>query len=130
MGGSGAAGTVTVARDGGGGSEIQLSLEGLPDPERAYIGAIYRGSCPDDQGTILRERAGYHLVHGDDEAPSDDENVLQTLTSVAPAPNGEGSSVTPLPAPPGQLLSGGPKYVDVHGEDEVIACANLPVANA
>lgn len=75
-----------------------------------------------------QDRAGYRFVHEDHGAPADEENVVQTLTSVTSGPDGEGASTTPLPVPIGELLSGEPGYVAVHGEGaEALACADLPV---
>ena len=130
--GSGTTGTVTLVPGDGGGSEIRLSLKGLPDPGGAYVGAVYRGSCSGGkggQGVVPGRHAEYRFVHGNEGAPEDEEDVIQTLTSVASDPEGNGSSVTPLPTSTDELLSGTPKYVDVHGEEEAIACADLPVAN-
>ena len=131
--GSRTTGTVAFTRGEGGGSEVRLSLENMPDKDGVYVGAVYRGSCPDgsdDQGNLPGRTPKARFVHGDHGDAGDEENVVQTLTSVASNPEGEGSSVTPLPAPAEKLLSGAPKYVDVHGADEAIACADLPVANA
>lgn len=131
--GSGTTGTVAVVPGEGGGTEVRLSLEGLPDREGVYVGAVYRGSCPDgadDQGNLPGYEQENHFVHGDHGDPEDEENVIQPLTSVASDPDGKGSSVTPLPTPAEELLSGTPKYIDVHGTGEAIACADLPVASA
>ena len=65
--GSGTTGNFTLVPGDGGGSEVRLSLRGLPDPQDIYVGAVYRGSCPNptgDQGSLRGNRAGYRLVHG------------------------------------------------------------------
>ena len=92
------------------------------------LGEINSGGT-EGEGAVSGHHAEYRFVHGDEGAPEDEENVIQTLTSVASDPEGSGSSVTPLPTSTEELLSGDPKYVDVHGEEEAIACADLPVAN-
>lgn len=135
--GSGTGGAVTLA-PAGGGTEIRLSLEGLPDPGAVYVGAIYRGACGDEAGRQGERPAGparrgetvYRFVHGGGDEPVDDD-VVQTLTSVESGSDGTGASVTPLPATPDELLAGGPKYVDVHGESgSALACADLAPAGA
>lgn len=131
VGVSDTSGTVSlVPADGG--TEVRLSVRGVPDPGAVYIGAIYRGRCPGEAGATeggavrWEGNAVYRFAHGDEHAP-DDEGIVQTLTSVEPGPGGEGESVTPLPDRVGGLLSGGPRYVDVHGESgDALACADLP----
>lgn len=137
--GSGTTGTVTFV-PAGGGTEVRLSLRSLPDPEAVYVGAIYSGTCAGETGgqggrspveDAHREDVLYRFAHGSEHDPADDENIVQTLTSVAPGPDGRGASVTPLPTPAGELLSGGPTYVDVHGEDDAaLACADLPAGDS
>src|SRR5215207_7650824 len=133
-------GTVTFVSGPAGGMEVELVLRELPDPGGAYIGAIYRGSCDDEVGASEEgERlpgwgarpvyVGYQFAHGGHDEPADDEDVVQSLTSIVSGPDGNGSSLTPLPVSAQELLSGGPKYVDVHSEDGTsLACADLPVA--
>jgi len=140
VGGSGVGGTVGfVPRDDG--TEVELSLRGLPNPEGVYVGTIYRGTCAEEVGGVGRKFAsrdvwqggvGYRLVHDDHgTSPADEENVVQTLTSVASGPEGTGTSTTPLPISTDELLSDEPKYVDVHGEDaRPLACADLPVGGS
>lgn len=129
LGGSGTTGIVALVPGDGGGSEIRLSLRGLPDPQGIYVGAVYRGSCPnptEDQGSLPGNHAEYRFAHGNHGRPEIEEGVVQPLTSVASNPEGKGSSVTPLPTPPEEMLSGAPKYVDVHGEGgPALACADL-----
>ncbi len=135
VGGSDTGGTVSfVPADGA--TEVRLSLRKLPDPAAVYVGAIYRGRCSGEVGGSKGWRPGqdtppgyvaYRFAHGGGHEPADDGDVVQTLTSVPSDPTGEGTSVTPLPSPVQDLLAGGPKYVDVHGEgDSVLACADLP----
>lgn len=136
--GSGTTGTVAFVPGAGGGSEVELSLRGVPDPGIVYVGAVYNGRCPqgasqgasqgaDEQGGLPGADTGYFFVHGDHGSSDDDENVVQTLTSVEPGPDGEGASTTPLPTPAARMLSGEPKYVDVHGDGGgAVACADLP----
>ncbi|CAA9439944.1 MAG: hypothetical protein AVDCRST_MAG01-01-3545 [uncultured Rubrobacteraceae bacterium] len=127
--GSKTTGNFTLVPGDRGGSEVRLSLRGLPDPQGIYVGAVYRGSCPNqtgNQGSLQGNRAGYRFAHGNHGQPEIEEGVVQPLTSVASNPEGRGSSVTPLPTPPEELLSGAPKYVDVHGEGgTALACADL-----
>jgi hypothetical protein len=140
VGSSETTGTVTFLPVAGGGTEVRLALDGLPDPEGAYVGAIYRGSCSGETGAAVggtsgqgarRSQAAYQFVHGDHDSPTDSENIVQTLTSVTSEPDGKGTSTTPLPIPIGELLSGEPKYVDVHGEGaEVLVCADLPMGHS
>ena len=136
--GSDTGGTVSfVPSDGG--TEVRLSLRRLPDPAAVYVGAIYRGRCSSDIGGSkwwhsLRDThpgyVAYRFAHGGGHEPAD-EDVVQTLTSVTSDPTGEGTSVTPLPSAVEELLAGGPKYVDVHGEGgSVLACADLLSADS
>jgi len=141
VGDSGVSGTVGFVPQEGG-VRVELSLRGLPKPEGVYVGTIYRGSCAEELGgtgggagryfasrSASPREAAYRFVHDDHGAsPADEERVVQTLTSVASGPEGTGASTTPLPVSTDELLSGEPKYVDVHGEDSrPLACVDLPV---
>jgi hypothetical protein len=122
--GSGVGGTVGIA-PAGDGVEITLSLQNLPDPKAGYIGAIYEGNCAAVHGQAGRA-ATYAFVHEDHGNSLDEEGLVPTLSSVTPDGSGGGTSVTPLPVSAEELLSAGPRYVDVHRDAEVaVACADL-----
>lgn len=119
---SGVSGEVTLKRITEG-VEVKINVRGLSEAEAVYLAHIHQGTCADEAGG----GTGDH-THDHDNASKGE--IEYALSMVASDSEGNGSSTTLLwETTVGELLSGSPKYVNVHaagqGDPPAVACGNL-----
>jgi hypothetical protein len=122
---SGTKGSVTLSKTDGG-VKVALKVSGLPSPETMYLSHIHPGTCGEQEEG--GEHGHSHHEHGAH------EQIEYPLSPVDPDQKGDGSSTTVVRGDTLEsLLSGEPKYVNVHapgsGEPSPVACANLNEAS-
>jgi Cu/Zn superoxide dismutase len=128
------------------GTRVELELRGLPEPNEIYLAHIHPGSCEDAEHSDAAEgETADHHSHeyrheGHADAQVQEENDEATdeieyhLTPVESNAAGAGSSTTVFDGvAPNELLSDGPKYLNVHaagsGDSPQLACADLGEAS-
>lgn len=93
---------------------MRLDLRGLPDPGVTYLSHLHPGTCGDEHaGDDRGEEDHEHDGTSAEEARSDE--IEYPLTPVGSDAEGGGSSTTLLEdVTIEELLSGEPKYINVH----------------
>ena len=122
---SGVSGSLTLKRITGG-VEVKVDVRGLSEPEAVYLAHIHQGTCAD-------EGEGGTDDHTHEHHSGSNGEIEYALSMVASDSEGNGSSTTLLwETTVGELLSGGPNYVNVHasgqGDPPAVACGNLSKA--
>lgn len=131
VGGSGVEGEA-VLEEITGGIEVRLRLRNLPEPGAVYLAHIHEGTCAGEA-----ERGSEH-EHGSEDHEHGAEHphggeIEHPLSMVGANRAGEGSSKTTLwDVGLGELLSGPPRYINVHapgqGNPPALACGELSKA--
>lgn len=148
-GGSGTGGTALFKGVGSLGVQVDLSVSGLPpgDPEATYYAQVHEGSCPDERSDENGAGAGPGLAmvrfgglvakaqeyaHGGEEhdLPEEPHGSIEQPVSLSSSADGSASVSSLLEGvQKKRLMSGGPKYVDLHSaeseEAPVLACGVL-----
>jgi hypothetical protein len=125
--GSGTNGTATFT-DVAQGVQVDLDVQGLPDPNASYLTHIHPGTCADEQGGEQHD-SNHEDAHVDHEEGTKAE-IEYPLPPITPDPEGRGTTTAMLEGVTvEQLFSGSPKYVNVHaegsGDPPAIACSSL-----
>ena len=113
----------------GGGVRVELSVEGLPDPNVTYLAHIHPGTCAGEQGGGEEQQEGTHEdQHSGHEGTT--EEIEYPLSPISADSQGRGSTTSTLDGVTVRgLFSGGPKYINVHAEGSgnppAIACGQL-----
>ena len=135
--GSGVTGTASFT-DVAQGVRVDLSVQGLPDPNAKYLTHIHPGTCADEeQGGEADHEANHEDEHaGQDQGGEhyDEEGTMAEieypLPPITPDPEGRGTTTSVLDGVTvEQLFSGSPKYINVHaagsGNPPAMACSPL-----
>ena len=121
--GSGTTGTATLSKARGGGVKVVLEVSGLPSSGTMYLAHIHPGTCAE----ALQSGGEQHSSHHEHGASKE---IEYPLTPVKLDAGGRGTSTTVVHSVTlAGLLSGDPKYVNVHepgsGEPPPVTCGNL-----
>jgi Cu/Zn superoxide dismutase len=134
MNDSSASGTATFT-DVTEGVQVDLAVQGLPDPNASYLTHIHPGDCTDEQGE--EHEANHEDEHADNDQGAEHHGEEGTMAEIeyplppiTPDPEGRGTTTTVLEGVTvEQLFSGSPKYINVHAEGSgnppAIACSPL-----
>jgi hypothetical protein len=125
---------------------VKLHLRGLPKPNKLYLAHIHPGSCAQEaeEGQAHAEHGEEHQhgEHHEEESGGQEHSghehgtakeIEYPLSQVKSDSEGRGSSTTTLgETSVDKLLSGEPKYVNVHeagsGNPPILSCADLKLA--
>ena len=128
--GSTTSGSATLTDVPGGGVKVELSVEGLPDPNVTYLAHIHPGTCAGEQGSGEEQHQG--SAHEDQHSGHEGtiEEIEYPLSPISADSQGRGSTTSTLDGVTVRgLFSGGPKYINVHAEGSgnppAIACGQL-----
>jgi hypothetical protein len=134
MNDSGVTGTA-IFTDVAEGVQVDLEVQGLPDPNASYLTHIHPGTCADEQGGEEEHDSNHEGEHADhDEGAEYDEGTMAEIEYPLPPiisdPEGRGTTTTVLGGVTiEQLFSGSPKYINVHAEGPgtppAVACSPL-----
>ena len=138
-GNSGVSGTASF-EDTSDGSLVKLKLRNLPKPDTLYLAHIHPGTCAEGE---THEHGGAHGEEGYSHEPGGGSHehgggthehgaaeIEYPLSQVKSDSEGRGSSTTTLhETSVDKLLSGEPKYINVHeagsGNPPILSCADL-----
>jgi hypothetical protein len=125
---------------------VKLHLRGLPKPNKLYLAHIHPGSCAQEaeEGQAHAEHGEEHQhgEHHEEESGGQEHSghehgtakeIEYPLSQVKSDSEGRGSSTTTLgETSVDKLLSGEPKYINVHeagsGNPPILSCADLKLA--
>jgi len=136
---SGVSGTASF-EDTSDGVAVKLDLRGLPKPNMLYLAHIHPGTCAEGEGyehggghskgEYGHEHGGSSHEHGGGTHEHGAAEIEYPLSQVKSDSEGRGSSTTTLgETSVDKLLSGEPKYINVHeagsGNPPILSCADL-----
>src|SRR4051794_10734187 len=136
LNGSGVTGTASFT-DVAQGVRVDLSVQGLPDPNASYLTHIHPGVCADEEQGGEEEHEAPHEDDHADHDQGDEHNEEGTMAEIeyplppiTPDSEGRGTTTTVLEGVTvEQLFSDNPKYINVHAEGSgnppAIACSPL-----
>jgi hypothetical protein len=125
---------------------VKLELRGLPKPDEFYLAHIHPGTCVQEaeEGQAHAEHGQEHQhgEHHEEESGGQEHSghehgtakeIQYPLSQVKSDSEGRGSSTTTLgETSVDKLLSGEPKYINVHeagsGNPPILSCADLKLA--